>query len=100
MIKLSNEGAGGTSFHGTEIRTTLGKLIAALGEPQGYFNDGSDKVNIDYDLELEDGRKVTVYDWKEYRQYSNDDVIEWHIGGHHKSITDNVMYQLQRMLSK
>jgi hypothetical protein len=32
-------------------------------------------------MELEDGTVFSVYDWKEYRRYTDKETIEWHIGG-------------------
>jgi hypothetical protein len=33
-------------------------------------------------METEDGTIFTVYDWKEYRRLGENEMIEWHIGGH------------------
>ena len=64
-MKRSNN-TGGTSFHGVTLTTTPQQLIDALGEPQYFSNDGSDKTNMDYSLETEDEIAFTIYDWKEY----------------------------------
>ena len=70
-----------SSFHGTTIKTTVSNLIRVIGEPDEEVNDGRDKTNFDwYNLTL-GGHKVTIYDWKEYRRISEDEIIEFHIGG-------------------
>ena len=33
-------------------------------------------------MENEKGEVFTVYDWKEYRVLDENELIEWHIGGH------------------
>ena len=78
-MKRSNN-TGGTSFHGVTLTTTPQQLIDALGEPQYFSNDGSDKTNMDYSLETEDEIAFTIYDWKEYRPLQMDETIEFHIG--------------------
>jgi hypothetical protein len=80
MIKKTNKSMNGTSFHGATITATLADLKIILGEPSNT-GDSNDKVQNEWDLELEDGTVFTVYDWKEYRNYGDKDTIEWHIGG-------------------
>ena len=80
MIKKTNKSINGTSFHDATITATLADLKIILGEPSNT-GDSNDKVQNEWDLELEDGTVFTVYDWKEYRNYLDKDTIEWHIGG-------------------
>jgi len=79
-MKRSNNTTG-TSFYGVTLIVTPQQLIDALGEPDFFDNDGHDKVNMEYDLETEDGIVFTIYDWKEYRPLQMDEKIEFHIGG-------------------
>lgn len=77
-------GGSGTSYHGVNINTTPRSLVdfcEANGIEYGEYNNGSDKVNFDFDFELLDGTQFTVYDWKEYRKLEMDEVVEFHIGG-------------------
>jgi hypothetical protein len=80
MIKKTNKSMNGTSFHGATISATLADLQVILGAPSNT-GDSNDKVQNEWDLELEDGTVFTVYDWKEYRNYLDKETIEWHIGG-------------------
>jgi len=80
MIKKTNKSLDGTSFHGATITATLADLKIILGEPSNT-GDQHDKVQSEWDLELEDGTVFSVYDWKEYRKYEYEP-IEWHIGSH------------------
>jgi hypothetical protein len=80
MIKKSYKNMDGTSFHGATISASLADLIDILGATHG-IGEPSDKVQNEWELELEDGTIFTVYDWKEYRRYTDKETIEWHIGG-------------------
>jgi len=98
MAKLSNKREE-TSFHFTKIRTTVAKLRKALGDPQEENNSGDDKVNFDWNCETEDGEVFTIYDWKEYRKIKENELIEFHIGGKDKSITEKAKGELLKMLN-
>ena len=80
MIKKTNKSLDGTSFHGATFSATLADLQVILGAPN-YGGDHHDKVQNEWELELEDGTVFSVYDWKEYRRYTDKETIEWHIGG-------------------
>ena len=80
MIKKTNKSLDGTSFHGATFSATLADLQIILGAPN-HTSDHHDKVQNEWELELEDGTIFTVYDWKEYRRYTDKETIEWHIGG-------------------
>jgi len=64
MIKKTNKSMNGTSFHGATITATLAELKISLGEPSNT-GDSNDKVQNEWDLELEDGTVFSVYDWEE-----------------------------------
>ena len=46
MIRKTDKSANGTSFHDITIKTSLGRLRQAFGDPQAENNDGQDKTNI------------------------------------------------------
>jgi hypothetical protein len=68
-----------SSFHGTTIKTTVNKLIKAIGEPMYENNTGEDKSNFDFSFMVEDF-EAFVYDWKEYAPIGRDQIIDFHIG--------------------
>jgi hypothetical protein len=80
-MRNTNLSANGTSFHGDTVRATVNQLIAVCGEPP-YRGDTSDKSQYDWIMETEDGKVFTIYDWKEYRNFGKDEVLEWHVGSH------------------
>ena len=78
-MKTTMQPPNGTSFHGQVIYASVEELKAVLGE-QTYTSDITDKVQNEWVCETSEGFVITVYDWKEYRSYTDEDVIEWHIG--------------------
>jgi len=98
MAKLTEKSTNGTSFHDTTIRTTVNKLIEAVGEPQWEDNSGDDKSNFDWNCETEDGDIFTIYDWKEYRRIHGEELIQFHIGGENKLITEKAKRELLEIL--
>ena len=99
MISKTFESAAGTSFHNDVITTTVNELIKIVGEPVYDANDGEDKVNFEWNLELGDGTIFTIYDWKEYRSISMDELIEWHIGGQSGIDTTKAYKELKKLLN-
>ena len=78
--RISNmENTYGTSSCGLYFDATTEQIIAKVGEPD-YREEPYGKTTREWDLELEDGTPFTIYDWKEYREYDDDEVINWHIG--------------------
>jgi hypothetical protein len=97
MVKKTNKSTDETSFHGITIKTTLGRLRAAFGDPQWESNDGEDKTNIDYNLETPDGDVFTVYDWKNYRPIGEDEVLDFHIGADSNRIAFQAKNEMHKM---
>lgn len=96
IVKTKSSRLNGTSYHGIDFEATPNQLIAAFGPADYDGNDGSDKTNFDWDLELLDddqcpgeGIVFTVYDWKEYRPLDGDEMVHWHIGAH--SASDSII---------
>jgi hypothetical protein len=94
MAKLTEQSANGTSSHFTTIRTTVNKLVEFLGEPTVQDNTGEDKVNFEWDCETKDGEVFTIYDWKEYRSIHGEELIDFHIGGYNKIVTEQAKREL------
>lgn len=99
-MKKSDQSANGTSFHDSVIVATVAQLRKVIGEPDRECNDGNDKVNFNWVAETEDGEVFTVYDWKEYRKISEDEEIEWHIGGHSREVTEKACKELEEALTE
>ena len=99
MLKTSKS-SGGTSFHDTVVSTTVHTLKQILGEPYYEGNDGEDKVNFEWIMETNDGDVFTVYDWKEYRVLDEHEMIEFHIGGHSKTVTEQAKNEIYDVFHK
>jgi hypothetical protein len=97
-MKPTNQSTSGTSFHGSIVHASVNEMKQVLGNVK-YYGAVGDKVQHEWEMENEFGNVFTVYDWKEYRSYTDDELIEWHIGGHDKATTDHAMYTLRRKLS-
>ena len=81
----------GTCHHGLVVNDSTDGLIEKLGlEPDFLNQDASGKTTREWNLELEDGTPFTIYDWKEYRVYDNDEVVEFHIGTRSRDEQDKV----------
>lgn len=99
-MKLSTQSSDGTSFNHITVRTTPNKLIAALGKPQYDYNEGDDKVNLEWTVETEAGDVATIYDWKEGREIRMDETIEFHIGARSESKARQAKSELNSLLAK
>lgn len=97
-MRKTNQSAIGTSFHDSVIMATVSQLKAALGEPCYDANDGRDKINYEWEMETDSGHVFTVYDWKQYTPLDDDEVIEWHIGGKDRSVTEEARIELSQAI--
>jgi len=96
-MKPTSKTVNGTSFYGDAITATLNDLKRVLGEP--YYNGSiEDKVQNEWLMETNDGKVFTVYDWKIYRPYNNNELIDWHIGGHNKETTQQAKQEILNVL--
>jgi hypothetical protein len=86
--RYTRKSANGTSYFGTTIKTTPQLLKKIFGFSYHESNDGRDKTNIEFTLETSDGKVFTIYDWKLYRPYDDNELIDFHIGGHSQSVTE------------
>ncbi len=99
-MKNTSKSAGGTSFHGVTVRATVEDLRKILGAPAYEQNDGSDKTNIEWEMETESEEVFTVYDWKEYRRISEHEAIEWHIGSNSTMISWQAQEEILNALAQ
>ena len=70
----------GTSFHSDVVFATPNEMKHLLGNPHWEHNDGEDKTNMEWFMEMQDGNVFTVYDYKEYKSLHPNERVEWHIG--------------------
>ena len=97
MKQLDNiDAVNGTSWHGHTVTATVNQLKEVCGTP--YYGHPDDKTQHEWTMTTEDGTPFTIYDWKEYRQYSNDEAIDWHIGGHQSKDAIKGMKELKTSL--
>ena len=85
----------GISFFGHTITTSKNKLEVILGKSDGPSSDG--KTNYNW-LREYNGIIYSVYDWKEYRDFSDDELIDWHIGAKNKANSASICLYLLDLL--
>ena len=94
MKKAKNKEWLNTSFHGVTILASVNQIKEVCGEPS--FRNPSAGVAPDYEKTTVEWHMLTqevseqpaprpamiftIYDWKEYREFSDDEVVEFHIG--------------------
>ena len=98
-MKHTTKATNDTSFHRDTFNASVADLRIICGIPVMECNDGSDKVNFEWEMETEDGDVFTIYDWKEYRTLSETESIEWHIGGKNGNITSTALNEIADALN-
>lgn len=96
IFTTNDSNCNGTSFHNTIVITTKSKLVELFGEPKNC-SGGDDKVVNVWVISV-DGDVCTIYDWKEYRVFGDDELIEWHIGGYKKSTEMKLKEYIEKKL--
>jgi len=97
MIKKVNSSkVNGTSFWGGTILCTKKELVENFGNPQSSTDDTWEKVQNNWYLETTQGIVFTIYDWKEYREYQDDEIIEWHVGSFTKDDTLQALLEIYK----
>lgn len=86
----------GTTFQGDTILTTTDSLIKLFGEP--IRNPYPEKITREWNL-VYNGIPFTIYDWKEYREYSDNERIYFHIGAREMEESKIVLKELLKELS-
>ena len=93
----SGVNAGGTSLSGY-LTANYDDLVTVFGEPH---NDEGFKTDAGWDIEFEDGTIVTIYNWKNGKNYCGDEgevteeITDWNVGGN----TNNDVKLLQEALA-
>ena len=93
----------GTSWHGNEFLATVKELRDIFGNPD-IVGDKDDKVQFEWILDLEVSNSlgtsaaVTIYDWKEFRKYDEEELIEFHIGGFSRQITKLAEKEIKKLI--
>ena len=73
-------------FNGAMITASINELTAVLGE-ENVGESGDGKTLHEWAV-MFNGKFFSIYDWKEYRNYPENEQIEWHIGSSYNSTTD------------
>jgi hypothetical protein len=104
-MKPTNKSLSGTSSFYQTVETTIEKLIQAIGQPtydgrgKGYDAD-ADKTQVEWDLETSTGEVISLYDYKEYKWLSNNEVVKFHIGSYNLEASVFAKTELENLLAK
>ncbi len=99
-MKQTKQSGVGTSFHSVTFTATVNELWGILGKPRFNENTGDDKINFEWVMKTDGGEVFTVYDWKEYRVISENEEIEWHIGGKNEAATITARDEIGKALKE
>ena len=97
MIKLKDYFTGG-SFHKVYLTSSIYELTETIGAPQCHENNGSDKVNVEWNCVTDCGINFYIYDWKYYRSLGEDEEVDFHIGGKNFMETNTALEKLLEMI--
>lgn len=87
----------GTSFHGDYIVISPNKLKDNFGEPS-FNGNKTDKTQAEWHLKY-DNIPFSLYDWKEYEDFSWDKNIQYHIGTHTAHESEIIYSKLNNVFS-
>ena len=90
----------GTSFFDITVECTVNKLKDLFGEADEHIEDIDEESQYNWYLQTEKGSFFCIYDWKEYREFEEDEYITWHIGNKKEDIEDIKEYLKQINLLK
>lgn len=96
-ITNANITGSGTSFYGQTVKASVNELTDILGPAKYQYTDIDGKTQNEWLLESR-GRVVTLYDYKEYRKYSHDEPLDFHIGGHSQQDTEQAKLDIEEEL--
>ena len=98
-MKKTTQSGNDTSFHNDTFHASVADIIQICGEPAWEDNSGDDKVNFEWTMETDSGDAFTIYDWKEYRSLEQNEIVEWHIGGHSSNVTEQALNEIATELN-
>lgn len=99
MKKTNKSNTSGTYLQGY-LYAQYAELVEVFGEPNDGPNDfGLDKTTCEWNLEYEDNKYCTIYDWK--LPETPIKLYAWHIGGNELDCVDKVsQFFLRELLKK
>ena len=99
-MQQTTKSPNGTSFHGQTIRLSRNELQTICACAPASYEDPDDKVQYEWNMETASGDVFTIYDWKEYRTYRDDETIEWHIGAHTHEIAEEALDEIDTAIAQ
>jgi len=85
-----------STFHGTDFVASKQDIEKACGKTMFSDDDINEVTQHEWEMQTEDGTPFTIYDWKEYREISDNEKITWHIGSFNRFGSAKAYKELQR----
>ena len=95
MARATTQNAGGTSYHGHKIITTLRKLREAIGHADTWGWD--EKTQYHWTLETEEGEVFTIYDYR-WPKIHLDREVHWHVGARNAIVAAKGQREIEDLL--
>jgi hypothetical protein len=95
MPRETTQNAGGTSYHGHKIVTTLRVLLALIGNEDEWGFD--EKTQYHWTRETEDGEVFTIYDYH-WPRIRLDREVHWHIGAKNPMVAAKALAEVEDLL--
>jgi hypothetical protein len=92
-MKRTKQSTVGTSYHGVTIKTTIDKLVTAIGGPTKIQE--SEVIDLYWDCETEDGNVFSIYTFLEE---DTDDEVIFRIGSFLKSVSNTAKEEVEALL--
>ena len=65
---------------GALVNTTYDEIVAKFGPPTSAIPSGDNKVQVEWDIQFENGSRASIYDYKQY-DVPYEEVTNWSVGG-------------------
>ena len=89
----------GGSFHNAIFKASVNELRSLFGE-ENVGASFDEKTKHEWFMLMRNSKVIFyfhIYDYKEYRNYDNNEIIDWHIGSHYGKNEDE---QFAKILTK
>lgn len=85
----------GGTYIGIRILTTYNEIVKQFGEPT-FGQSGDKKVTYEWFLKTSYGEVISIYDWKEYRDFAKNENIWWNVAASTPVAKMNLIKELKQ----
>lgn len=89
-----------SEYHGSIVCATPRQLRELLGKPDiEQEADSANYTSYEWIMQTDDGIPFSVFDWMEFREFDEDEEIEWYISGENKEVTDKISEEISNLIN-